>query len=283
MKSMAEQIPARDKRLKLSWAKIVIILLSVLLAISAGGLAVQYAFHQFRKPSQTTVTVPDNLIAVQGNTDAALSPAPETVLTPGEQAGSSSGSGGAETENALLNREAAVLELYQGKPDDNQQFQAANLLPGDSVTRYFCVKAHHDQDITLYFRTEVTQQTKNLGDVLHIRVTHLDTGKVLCDAPFSEVDKQEFPEQMEANDQGQSTAYYQVDVWTDTSVGNEYQAAGLTADFHWYVQDEGDLNPPETGDPVNLTLWAVLALSSAGLTLLLLVRRKEEKRHVQAE
>ena len=67
----------------------------------------------------------------------------------------------------------------------------------------------------------------------------------------------------------------------DTSVGNEYQAARLVADFEWYVEDEGGLTPPQTGDTTNLTLWITLAASSLLLILLLLLtrRRKEEGQH----
>ena len=126
----------------------------------------------------------------------------------------------------------------------------------------------------------MTEQTKNLGDVLHIRVTHLETGKVLCDAPFAEVNGKEFPELLKSNNEKATTAYYQIDVSLDTSVGNEYQAAKLTADFKWYVKDEGSLTPPQTGDNTNITLWIVLAVSSFLLMLLLLwKRRKEDEQH----
>lgn len=105
------------------------------------------------------------------------------------------------------------------------------MFPGDTETKYFCVKAHLDADLELLFRTKITGQTKNLGDVLHIKVTHLETGKVLCDAPFAEIDGKEFSELLKKNVAGETTAYYQIDVSLDTSVGNEYQAAELKADL----------------------------------------------------
>lgn len=99
---------------------------------------------------------------------------------------------------------APVLELYAGRPDVNQRFEVSNMLPGDTETRYFCVRAYHEEDITLFFRAEVTEQTKNLGDVLHIKVTHLDTGKVLCDAAFNEIDGEEFSEPAESRCAGRN-------------------------------------------------------------------------------
>ena len=63
---------------------------------------------------------------------------------------------------------ATVLELYAGRPDANQRFEVSNMLPGDSETKYFCVKAYHDADIDLFFRADVSEQTKSLGDVLQV-------------------------------------------------------------------------------------------------------------------
>ena len=168
--------------------------------------------------------------------------------------------------------------MYEGQPGDNQRFEVSNMLPGDTETKHFCVKAYHDKDIELFFKADITGQTKNLGDVLHIKVTHLETGKVLCDAPFAEIDGKEFSELLKKNAAGETTAYYQIDVSLDTSVGNEYQAAELKADFAWYVKDEGGLTPPQTGDTTNLILWITLAASSL-LLLVLLWKRRKEARH----
>lgn len=293
MKNPADQMtePGNDK--KTSRLKIVIIFLSVLLVLSAGGLAARYIYLNFFAPTQATVTVPDNLVGEEESSssetpgDSGVISQPESgqgtasVPVSGEGTVSRDYTDGTTNSGSTDKPQAPKLELYQGKPGDNQKFEVRNMLPGDTETRYFCVKAYHDADITLFFRADVTEQTKSLGDMLHIKVTHLDTGKVLCDAPFSEINGQEFSELLKQNAQNETTAYYQIDVSLDTSVGNEYQAATLRADFEWYVKDEGGLTPPpQTGDATNIVLWAVLALSSLLLMLLLLLtrRRKEERR-----
>ena len=280
-----EQTTPKSARLK-----IVIIILAVLLVISAGGLAARYIYLYFTVPAQATATVPDNLIGeepessseeIPGASDRTESSHP----TESGESGTGDDTGGVgsdENSSPEVDKPSAtVLELYAGRPDANQRFEVSNMLPGDSETKYFCVKAYHDADIDLFFRADVSEQTKSLGDVLHIKVTHLDTGRVLCDAPFSEIDGQEVSELLTANAEGETTAYYQIDVSLDTSVGNEYQAARLLADFKWYVQDEGGLTPPpQTGDTTNLVLWIVLAASSLLLILLLLLgRRRKEARH----
>ena len=277
--------PARANRLKIA-----IIVLAVLLVLSAGGLAARYLYLYFTSPAQTTAEVPDNLIGEEpensseensGASDRTESSHP----TESGESGTGDDTGGVgsdENSSPEVDKPSAtVLELYAGRPDANQRFEVSNMLPGDSETKYFCVKAYHDADIDLFFRADVSEQTKSLGDVLHIKVTHLDTGRVLCDAPFSEIDGQEVSELLTANAEGETTAYYQIDVSLDTSEGNEYQAARLVADFEWYVEDEGGLTPPQTGDTTNLTLWITLAASSLLLILLLLLtrRRKEEGQH----
>lgn len=218
--------PARAKRLKIAT-----IVLAVLLVLSAGGLAARYLYLYFTSPAQTTAEVPNNLIGEEpensseensGASDGAASPS-ETVSSDEENesglsssdngesdtADDTSGAGSNENSPPAADKPpASVLELYAGRPDANQKFEVSHMLPGDSVTKYFCIRAYHDTDIPLFFKTDVTEQTKSLGDVLHIQVTHMDTGKVLCDAPFSEVDGQEFSELLAKNAQEETTAYY---------------------------------------------------------------------------
>ena len=288
--------PARAQRLKVT-----IIVLAVLLVLSAGGLAARYLYLYFTAPAQATTAVLDSLIGeepenssekIPGASDGVENP-PVTASDSEENesdlsssdngesgtTGDTSGVVGNENSSSIADKPCAqVLELYAGRSDANQKFEITNMLPGDSVTKYFCIRAYHDADINLFFKTDVTEQTKSLGNILHIKVTHLDTGKVLCDAPFSEVDGQEFSELLAKNTQGETTAYYQIDVSLDTSVGNEYQAARLLTDFLWYVEDKGGLTPPpQTGDNFNLTLWVVLAASSLLLILLLLLGRRRKE------
>lgn len=253
-----EKLEAKNSKLK-----VVIIVLAVLLVLSAGGLAVRYAYLYFWTPSQTTVTVPNNLI---GEDEKQVNNAENNV---GSNANNLTGNNAKPTANRL--------ELYEGRPGVNERFQVSNMLPGDSVTKYFCIRASHSQDLTLYFQTEVTQELKNLGDVLRIKVTNLNSGQVLYDTIFAEIDGEEVSELLKENASGETTVYYQIDVSVDTSVGNEYQGAALTADFNWYVKDEGSLTPPTTtGDTTNVILWTVLAVTALLLMLVLFWKRRKE-------
>lgn len=272
--------------------KVLIIILSVLLVLSAGGLAAKYVYDNFFASDRASVTVPDNVIGDDGDsaqsgessgTDGTQSGGTEGESVPagsGDVSGSeSTGTGGSETEDRPA---AELLELYKSKPEDNEKFEVENMLPGDTVTRYFCVRVNHGEALDLYFSADVTGQIKQLGDVLEIKVTRVGEDTALCDLPFSEADGREYKTSVAENGGGVTDVYYRIDVSLDTSVGNEYQAAGLTADFKWFVKDESALVSPGTGDTSITVLWALLAASSAALIILLPVYRKGDKKREKA-
>ena len=272
--------------------KVLIIILSVLLVLSAGGLAAKCVYDNFFASDRASVTVPDNVIGDDGDsaqsgessgTDGTQSGGTEGESVPagsGDVSGSeSTGTGGSETEDRPA---AKLLELYKTKPEDNEKFEVKNMLPGDTVTGYFCVRVNHGETLDLYFSADVTGQTKQLGDVLEIKVTRVGEDTALCDLPFSEADGREYKTSVAENGGGVTDVYYRIDVSLDTSVGNEYQAAGLTADFKWFVKDESGLVSPGTGDTSITVLWALLAASSAALIILLPVYRKGDKKREKA-
>lgn len=279
-----------------AWTKPVIVILAVLVVLSAGFLGGRYVYFMLKGPAQSTTSVPDNLIGgeqttqppvTEPDTEAATTePSQETTeetteetmeATQGTVQATPTPTGDSQQVSSV---QAPVLSLYQGRPEVNQPFRVNNMLPGDKVTQYFCVKASHEKDITLFFECRITEQTKALADVLHIKVTHLETGKVLCDDVLSQVDGKAVSEKIAADQSKESICYYQIDVSVDTSVGNEYQGAGLTADFVWYVEDEGMLNPPaQTGETAPVLLWSVLAAASLGLVVVLALSKREEKQN----
>ena len=64
--------------------------------------------------------------------------------------------------------DSPTLELYKRQALDKEAFDVSNMVPGDKVTKAFTVRIHHNDPLTLYFKAEVTEQTKKLGDVLQV-------------------------------------------------------------------------------------------------------------------
>ncbi len=245
------------------WLRRVVIVLCVLLAVSLAALAFIWLRGAQRKAD--TDIVPDNEIAASrfqvGGFSLSVAPLGRSGVI-------------AAPEDAQ--QPAATVSLYQGQPEDNLPFQVTNMLPGDTYTQRFAVEVSHSNPVELYFNAIVTQQTKNLGQVLTIRVTHLESGEVIYDGAFNDMAVTGYAIDLPQASGNKTVASYEIQVSLPTSAGNEYQAAMLMCDLQWYVSDQGSLVPPETGDAFSPLLWGALALVSAGILVLLLVRRKEE-------
>lgn len=274
--------------------KYVIIILAVLLALSVGALAARYIYLKWFSSDESAVSTSQNIIG--DNTETKL-----PVSTPADLEENSEESGYADTsdkhdalpsasndnsDNAKSDpqtdeKQATVLELYSGNSEVNEKFTAENMFPGDVIKKSFCVKTHHDDNVTLNFKIEVTEEIRSLGDVLHIKVINSDSKSVLCDAPFSQVKDRDFSELLVQNGAKETISNYDVEVSLATSVGNEYTQASLKADFKWYVagEDKESLAPaPNTGDSFYIILWIVAALCSLALIILLLVKRRKGER-----
>lgn len=260
---------------KSSVLKILIIVLSVLLATSLSLLVgVKFVLPAISSwlGDETTVTVPN-------------------YITPSVDGDASSGDGTSGNQqlagvSSTIQPTAPVLEFYQGNAEHNRRFEVRNMVPGDKEVRYYDIRAHHSEDVTLVFRGVVTEQTRNLGDVLDVVVTNAETGAVLCEGTFNEIHEIEFRTVLPANSEKVTDTFYKVEVSMDTSVGNDYQVAHLLADLQWYIDEgsEGLDPPPQTGDSTQIVLWVVIAGSAMLLIFILLfTRRKNEEEEAETD
>ncbi len=268
--------------------KALIGVLLVLLLVSTGALTARVIYLNFFADNGMTSVVPDNLIGRNNTSTPSGSESPEqdepsenkeTNLRPNEGVTDENApSDTAESPENGGETEAAVIELYYGHASDNEKFQATNMLPGDSETKYFAVKVSHHSDVYVYFKAEVTEETKKLADILHIKVTHLENGNVIYNGSFADMNKVGYAEMFDASERTETVAYYEIEVSLPTSAGNEYQAAKLMADFDWYVEDTAPLDPPQTGDDGNIMPYVIImCVSFLMLTVLLLFRRREKE------
>lgn len=327
-------------------SKKIIVVLVILLILSLLGLLGRYLYlNHYQK--QNTVTVPDNIINDIGDkTDKDTNKSDNGSDSSGNDLTSNQDSNRDEhlasqdnsklpsddnseddsNEDSNINQntenddnsnndkdelEAPQIDLDQKEPSDNERFEVSNMLPGDSITKYFCVKTTHDFDVKVYFESSIVDQTKQLGDVLDIKVTDVTDGvnraKLVTNGTFNEINKNSYPVQLKKNKDGYTVKYYKIDVSLDTSVGNPYQAAKLSADFKWYVTDEefnalskdkpiipGITNPSDkgdssdegngndknntaqTGDIFDKSLW-IIFIGSALMIILLSLKNRSKK------
>lgn len=269
--------------------RIVIIVLAVALVLSVAALAGTLVYRYITNKARTTVTLPDNIIDSE----------PEETTLPTDDDGvdntdttddknnaaSFEAASAEETENIVSQTTAAtagqtgtdaeVFSLYDKNPGDNEPFYVTNMLPGDFNTKYYCVRVSHNSGVTLHFRTSVRDGGEKLAEVLCCRVALLSDDEILYDGLMAEM-----PESLDhaVTGEGVTDTYYEINVYLDTSVGNDYQNRQLVADFYWWVEETDSLGPsPKTGDDMQIWLWAGIAGTCLICILILLAKRRKKE------
>lgn len=254
--------------------KVLIILLSVLLAISLTSLVGIMIFKRFAPSKPVSVTVSDNIITHEKE-DPKISSAPESPQGGGETSESAS-SGSSYVSGS--GRKA--LYLHSRVTGDNKPFKVTNMFPGDSVTKYYCVRVSHKGDVVLRFRADVRPGYEKLAKALCCRITLADSGEVLYDGTMRDMPKS-LNHALNTDKSTVSEVNYEITAYLDTSVGNEYQNLSLIADFNWWVEETENLESPKTGDETKLILW--ICLAAIALLILILLWKKLKKEDNQGD
>ncbi|MDO4618572.1 MAG: LPXTG cell wall anchor domain-containing protein [Clostridia bacterium] len=193
-------------------AKIIIVVLLVLTLIN---IAVLIAFSQNKTEAPDNVA-PDNYINKDDSIDLS------SLLFVKAEAAEENG-----------------VELYRGNAEGNLSFRVMDMLPGDIETKTYNIKVHHHANLKVYFTAVVMDETKNLSDILNIKVTHVENNNVIYDGSFADMTMDGYEEYFYASQGKITVATYKIEVSLPTSAGNEYQSAMLKADFMWFVKDTG--------------------------------------------
>lgn len=277
---------------KLNRVRAVIIVLAVLLTISLAALAVMLV-RSAGPGNSATAGATNNLItpaaeaAGQESAPAASLPEPseresagevgEPVTVPDTEPGTEPATEPVNQTGA--HREKITVALHSGQPEDNTPFQAANMLPGDTETRNYTVRISHSGDVTVRFHADIQAGSGKLAEVLMARVRLPATGEILYDGLMRDMPAS-LNHPLSAPGSTVSDLNYEITAYLDTGAGKEYQDKTLLADFRWWVEEAGKLDPPKTGDRSPIAVCAVIAVVSlAAIVLLLIWRRKETREH----
>ena len=270
-----------------------VIILSALLAVSIVGLAGTLIYQSMKDSEPVAVTVPDNIISpdAEGGPSEKESTDKKEESVPERSTNQSSGNAQSELptyETALSAdtgvqpassesaKKAAVISLYRKHAEDNQPFQVGNMFPGDAETKYYCVKISHSGDVIVRYHADIRSGYEKLAEVLRCRIVLLTTNETLYDGLMRDM-PESLNHSVKTDTSTESELYYGITAYLDTSVGNEYQNQDLIADFRWWVQDTGNLDPPQTGDTANIYLWMCLASGSLLILLFLVRKRRKEE------
>lgn len=218
----------KDRIVKKKYIVIVAVLLAVSLLALAGTL-----IYQSSAERTTEVTVPDNIITPKAQHISSS----ETITQAQNLAG-------AEQTVQSGSEKAELLTLYQGHSEDNTPFEAVNMFPGDTLTKYYCVRVSHSGGVTVYFHADIRSGYEKLAEVLNCRVELLTDGSTLYDGLMR--DMPDISSTVISDGKADSDLYYAVTAYLDTSVGNDYQNKELTADFRWWAQADEEISSADS-------------------------------------
>lgn len=183
------------------------------------------------------------------------------------------------TVRAATNSET-TLAVFKGQSQTAEPFSADSVFPGDRTQKEYNVQVSYTGDITLHFHADIRPGYEKLAEVLKCRI--LVEGKEVYDGLMRDMPAK-LDHNLSSSKRTTETVSYDIAVYLDTSVGNDYQGKQLICDFRWWVDvsdsSSGELTePPKTGDVI-MTSIVMLVLSGSVLILLLAKRKKEEDRH----
>ncbi len=270
--------------------KNIIIILAVLLGISLLALAGTVIYNKLAGSKPATVTVPDNLITPDEDktgTDGNDTGEPDNTDGNDTKEPDNTGDGTASTPSdtskpmqaATDAKKAATISLYDKQPEENKPFHVENMFPGDVETKYFRIQVSYHDKVTVHYHADIRPGYEKLAEVLKVKIRLLSTGETMYDGLMRDMPESVTYKLASAKSTTEEL-YYEITAYLDTSVGNEYQNKDLIADFRWWVEETGNLDPsPKTGDSTNIVVWALLAFCTGSILIFLLVtrRRKEDE------
>lgn len=152
------------------------------------------------------------------------------------------------------------------KPEKNRPFKVNNMLPGDSETKNYQVSVSYEGDIIVRYHADIRAGYEKLAEVLMVRVRLLDTDECMYDGLMRDM-PESLNHRLETNKITQSELDYEITVYLDTSVGNEYQNCKSIVDFRWWVEEVENLNPANPSNitsllPRNTLNWIIVILQA---------------------
>lgn len=304
--------------------RILIIVLVILLAVSGTALAGTVIYRHFSQPQGSPAVVRDNVISPEKEISATpvravtlshrtvntVKAAPMTVTamaaTPMTVRTVSAKSVVADKAEG----EEVTLKLYRNHAEDSTPFQVNNMFPGDAEAKSYALEVSYKGNLTVHFRAEVRSGYEKLAEVLKCRVS-LGDGTLLYDGLMNDMPNS-IPYTLPYSSGTTETVVYDITAYLDTSVGNEYMAKELYADFRWWVNEDGGgsdkpvdptdpsdptdptepgtepdepgvLIPPQTGDNSHFCIWFWIAMISLLINITLLLSKVLKKDREQED
>ena len=298
--------------------RILIIVLVILLAVSGTALAGTVLYRHFFQSQGSPAVVPDNVISPEKEISASAMPvqavtlsyrtvntvkaAPMTVTTLAATP-MTVRTVSAKTVVDKAEGEEVTLKLYRNHADDSTPFHVSNMFPGDAETKSYYLEVSYKGNLTIHFRADVRNGYEKLAEVLNCRVSLRDGTQLYNGLMKDMPDSIQYT--LPYSSGTTETVIYDITAYLDTSVGNEYMAKELYADFRWWVNEDsggsdepddptdpsdpiepsepGELIPPQTGDNSHFCIWFWIAMFSLLVNIILLLPKVLKKDREQED
>lgn len=260
--------------------RILILVLTGLLAATTTALAGMLLYRRCQARYPKVAVAPDNVITSEAETvHSSLTPALDNL-----RASTSRGIVVNQTKGNDI-----VLSLYQGHADDSTPFYADNMFPGDTLQKTYHVQVSYKGTVTLYFRADIRKGYEKLAEAMKCRIVY-PNGKSAYDGLMRDMPT-ELSYSLTQSSGATVEVSYDITVYLDTSVGNDYMDKELIADLRWWVDEKNDkpsssggsgsgsgqLIPPKTGDNSQIFLWIVIVAFSLLIVIALLILKKRKR------
>lgn len=212
---------------------IIVIVLVILLALT--GTALMGTVLYKNSLNDNTFVVPNNVIIAEKQ-EAICVPTVKSLAISGGRAYM-----GAKVCAMQIVDEASgkqtTLKLYRNRAEDTVPFNANNMFPGDRETKAYLLSVSYRGSLTVHFKANIRPGYEKLAEVLKCKVV-MRGGSVLYDGLMKDMPNVDYI--LPTSNGTTSDFIYDITVYLDTSVGNEYMSKELYADFTWWVNEEDE-------------------------------------------
>lgn len=237
--------------------KIIIVVLAILLGLSLTALAGVIIYGQL-DPSNGSAVVPDNYIEPTSSGElktgakvTQLRTGPVLLCASVPTVNLSGNVPVMALSKTVITSDSAketVISIYKNHAEDSEPFHLANMFPGDSETNVYLVEVSHKGTVTVRFHADIRAGYEKLAEVLKCKVVLRGENKTLYDGLMRDM-PESLNHRISSVFSKTTELTYDITVYLDTSVGNEYMNKELVADFRWWVEESGgDPTPPPGPD-----------------------------------
>lgn len=261
-----------EVKTKINKVKVLIVIISIFLGANLLSLAGTLIYNNFANSTPASFTVSDNLISLDDKDTVSTSSMENSIglsntakyFTNIKSTPKTSSGSGTSTTNSVSVSPSATIYLHNKNDSENKPFNITNMFPGDKELKYYRVKISYHDVVTVHFKVDILNGYEKLAEVLKVKVTLQSADTVMYDSLIKDMPKSvscKITSPKSTTDE----LSYEITTYLDSSVGNEYMEKNLVADFKWWVEETGNLDPPPTGDNLNITLLI------AGVSLIILI------------